>query len=163
MEPRAAAEPLDHVVWSTTLNTARDMADGGRYGMADALLARYALANPDSPSAHESDFWRALILLDPDNPLTSSAARVLLERYLGYDDGMHRDEARVLLAVAASRDSMRALLAARDAALRAQATAPHPGDREAELLKENQALHDQLEKTQAELDRIKKRLVAPKP
>ncbi len=159
-----APEPVaENAAWDGTLAAAREAASDGHFGTADAILSRYAMANPDAPAAHESDFWRALLLLDPRNPLGSSAARDLLTRYLE-SPGRHRAEARVLLQLAAERDTMRTQLALLDtAAHTAPMDSSAPTPREAALQKENQALKDQLEKTMAELDRIKKRLAAPKP
>ena len=93
---------------------------------------------------------RAVLLADPRNPAFSpTAARSALESYAAAGDGVRRTDAAVILHLLAVSDSLRVTQANQRAATELRDRA-----RDEEL----QKLRDELARTQAELDRIKRRL-----
>lgn len=141
--------------WVGTLAAVRAAVDSGRFALADTILTTFEQAQAGTTDASESAFWRAMLRADPRNPdFTPAAARAALESYLASDSAQRRTEASVMLRLLTLSDSLRAAQAAQRAATEARDRA-----REEELLK----LRDDLQRTQAELDRIKRRLGAPKP
>ena len=141
--------------WVGTLATAQAAVDSGRFATADTILAAFERSEPDSPDASESAFWRAMLRADPRNPAFAPAdARAALDAYLVTPNPRRRTEATVMLRMLALADSIRALHTA-------QRSAAETRDRARE--EEMQKLRDDLQRTQAELDRIKRRLGSPKP
>jgi hypothetical protein len=144
------SEPPSSSAWPTALIAAQSDVDQGRYADADRALVAFALDHEGSPEARETGYWRAVFMLDPANTTASpSEAATLLDHYLSRNAPLtHRSEATILQRVAKSL-----------ATPRETAGPPRPADpaREAEL----KALKDELEKTKAELERIKKRLATP--
>jgi len=117
--------------------------------------------------AAEALFSSALADIDNEtNPAHLDSATAKLERYLATDDHPDRErEAMALLRLA--RDAQRlariqsALLVAKaNADEKAKDASKHSDD---DALKEIQRLKDELAKANEELERIKKRLAAPKP
>jgi hypothetical protein len=167
--PRPAAPPLaaDTVAipalpaeppWVGTLAAVQAAVDSGGFAAADSMLAAFERAEPDSPDASESAFWRAMLRADPRNPAFSTAdARRGIEAYLATPNPRRRTEAGVMLRMLALSDSLRAAQAAQRSAV--DAADARDRAREEEL----QKLRDDLQRTQAELDRIKRRLGSPKP
>lgn len=154
--------------WSATLASAQQLAASTQYAAADSVLEEYAQRRPHSTGAREALFWRGVFALEPANSAASvQTARTAFDAYLA-DSGTveHRAEASALtratrvidsLSQARATDSIPAVhLTVADDSLRATA-------REQELLKNMKRLQDSLEKTTAELDRIKKRLSTGKP
>jgi hypothetical protein len=159
--PPAASE------WINALGAAKEAVSDGRYSDADRTLQDFMLANVGAPEAREAAYWRALFTLDPANRGgdTRSAERQLAEYLSDTASTLHRTEAVALHRLAVTIDSLgrthRISISSSDAARAEQAElADH---REAELQKEIQRLKDQLEKTTAELERIKKRLSEKNP
>jgi hypothetical protein len=151
--PAPAPPPIS--AWPGTLATAVRAADQGKHDDADAILAKYALDHAGSADGAEADYWRALLRLDPFNTRASLRdALTALDAYLNAGPTAARyAEARILRRLLESLDSSRAqLVAARLAADTRDRT------REEEIKK----LGDELDKTMAELDRIRRRL-AQKP
>jgi hypothetical protein len=133
----------------------RAALDSGRFGTADSILAAFERSEPESPDVKESAFWRALLRADPHNPAFSpSDARSALEGYRATSGARHRVEATVMLRMLALSDSLRTAQAAQRSTAESRERA-----RDEEL----QRLRDELQRTQAELDRIKRRLGSPKP
>ena len=154
--------------WETTLKTAKQLAAAAQYGAADSVLDDYVQRQPGTMGASEAAFWRGIFALEPANTAGNvHAARTAFDSYLA-DSGAvkHRAEALALgratrvidsLAQARATDSIPAVhLIVADDTLRASA-------REQELLRNMKRLQDSLDKTTAELDRIKKRLSTGKP
>ena len=149
--PALPAEPP----WVGTLAAVQVAVDSGRFATADSMLAAFERAEPDSPDAAESAFWRAMLRADPRNPAFEPAdARRGIEAYLATPNPRRRTEASVMLRMLALSDSLRAAQAA-------QRSAADARDRARD--EEVQKLRDDLQRTQAELDRIKRRLGPPKP
>ena len=141
--------------WPGTLASALRAAESGRYDTADRALLDFSLKNARTPEGAESDFWRALLKLDPANAnVTVREQLALLDGYLGNGPSAPRyAEALILRRVVEASDSTRALLAT----LRSSSEA-----REKARDEEIRRLNELYDRTAAELDRIKRRL-APKP
>ena len=142
--------------WPRTLEDVKVAAATGQYDEADKRLASFALAYPNTPEAMESVFWRALFRLDPSNPAASAKeAGETFDAYLASPaPRSHEFDARVLRRTAAQLE------------LRSKATtvARTEGEtRDKDRDEELQRTKDELAKTVAELERIKRRLAAPKP
>ena len=152
-EPAPAPPPIS--AWPGTLATAVRAAQQGRYADADSILAKYALAHAGSAEGIEADYWRALYRLDPFNTGASiREALAALDSYINAGPTAPRfEEARILRRLMESLDSSRTQLTAARADAQSRDRA-----RDDEIRK----LGDELEKTMAELDRIRRRL-AQKP
>lgn len=154
--------------WSAALGAAQQLAANAQYAAADSVLDDYAQRQPESRGAREAAFWRGVFALQATTSAANmQRARESLDSYLA-DTGTlaHRAEATALsratrvidsLSRARAADSIPAVhLVVADDSLRATA-------REQEMLKNMKRLQDSLDKTTAELDRIKKRLSTGKP
>lgn len=144
--------------WQATMAQSSQDASAGRYQAAERVLADFAARYPASNEATESMFWRALYKLDPGN--TAAAPRdamVLLDGYAQAPQAHHRGEGVVLRRVAATLDAR--VVAAVTAPPVAALARPEDKAKDEELLR----LKDELAKTTAELERIKRRLASPKP
>lgn len=151
--PPPAPPPISP--WPGTLASAMRATERGKYGEADAILAKFALEHPGTAEGSEADFWRALFRLDPFNTAASPRdAMTALDSYINAGPATARyKEARLLRRLLESLDSARTQLkVARDAA----------DTRDRARDEEIRKLGDELEKTMAELDRIRRRL-AQKP
>ncbi len=151
--PTPAPPPISP--WPGTLAAAVRSHEQGKYHEADAILVKFALEHPGSAEGAEADFWRALFRLDPFNTGTSlREAMAALDSYLNAGPATARyAEARILRRLLESLDSSRAQLSV----LR---TAAESRDRARD--EDMKKLSDELDKTMAELDRIRRRL-AQKP
>lgn len=150
-----AAPPPPPSPWPGTLSTALRAAESGRFSEAERILTDFGLAHKETPEGAESDFWRALLKTDPANrAVTPRESMALYDSYLsGGSDQPRYAEALILRRVVESMDSTRALLAT----VRASAEA-----RDKSRDEEIRRLNDVIDRTTAELDRIKRRLI-PKP
>jgi hypothetical protein len=152
--------------WAGTLTSANVAAHQGRYAAADSLLGRYMSERWGTWEAREAAYWRAVYLLDPQNPHASPRdALPLLELYLS-DTSLvtHTQAARALWALATRQDSLRLALleaSARPDTVVQAVPQQTPTPREQELQREVAKLKEQLEQTTAELERIRRRLTTP--
>ena len=138
-----------------TLAAVRVAVDSGRFSVADSMLTEFERSEPGTRDASESAFWRAMLRADPRNPaFTPASARTALQEYLTSSAADRRTDAEVLLRLLDLSDSLRTAQAT-------QRTATELRDRTRD--EELQKLRDELQRTQAELDRIKRRLGPPKP
>lgn len=164
---RQRTAPSPERDWPGTITAAQKAVAGGRYADAQQELAAFAQRHPGAPESRETLYWRALFSLDPanHNQDTDSAVKALDAYLLDGGSAPHREEAQVLRRIALSLDSLSrsGLLIVSSPADTVMKPFPAMIARVQELQKENQKLKDQLDKTNAELDRIKKRLAAPKP
>jgi hypothetical protein len=152
--------------WTAVLAGAHAANQEGRYADADEILVQFSNRNPRSEEAMEASYWRAAYKLDPANSAASrSSATRLLESYLaGGARRRHTSEAMILRRLASSLDSLDARAILADSAATEQKNAATRRDsREEELQKEVQSLKEQLEKTNEELTRIKRRLGSTNP
>jgi hypothetical protein len=147
-------QPAPKRHWPAAFLSAQSAAAGGRYADADRMLADFARAYPDTPEADESLYWRAVFKLDPANEEANTRDAIAgLDAYLDSQRGsVHRGEALTMRRLA---QQMLAL----DRALNVKPGAPTDRTRDEEV----QKLRDELQATKDELERIKRRLAAPKP
>jgi len=140
--------------WPAAYLAAQAAADRGAFADADKTLADFAASHPNTPAALESGYWRAVYKLDPANKDASTREAIAgLDRYLAAPNGTHRGEATTLRRIAVQLSSL-------DRALAAQ----KPDDAAAASRDEEvKKLRDELQSTKDELERIKRRLAAPKP
>ena len=144
--------PPSEPPWARTVEAVRAAADSGHFSTADSILAAFDRSHPDSPDVTESAFWRAMLRADPRNPaFEPDSARGGIEGYLASPNPRRRTEAGVMLKMLELSDSLRAAQATQRSTAEAR-------DRAQE--EEIQKLRDDLQRTQAELDRIKRRLGA---
>ena len=150
-------QPASERAWSQTRGLVQRHVTEGRWGAADSTLVDFVRDHAASPEASEARYWRAFYLLDPANPKASPrTAAGLLEQYLAEQASPpHATEAATLRRAALTLDSLGTMVASADSA-RAGVSA-----REKAALDEAQKLKDELARTQAELERIKKRLASP--
>jgi hypothetical protein len=154
--PPIAPPPVVAAVnpWPATLLAARRAVDHGDYDEADRILSEFASAHPNTAEGAESDFYRALFKSDPANVSVSLREQLAaLDTYLGGGTSLPRYSDAMILrrlveAVDSSRAQVVAVRAAHDARERAK---------DAQI----QKLSDDLERTVAELERIKRRLAKP--
>jgi hypothetical protein len=141
--------------WIATFAAMQMAIDSGRFSAADSILAEFDRTDATARDSSESAFWRAMLESDPRNPaFTPADARAALEAYAAGDHPKHRTEVVVMLRLLSASDSLRAVQTAQHTAAEARDKA-----RDEEM----QRLRDELARTQAELDRIKRRLGPPKP
>ena len=145
--------------WLDAFIEAQQLAEEGRVSGADSALARFVVRHPDSPEATETLYWRAILALDPAHATAGPADAVrMLDAYLATTTPTtHAMEASSLRRTARALDSLgRSLTSARAAADSASMKAAAPANPE-----EMQKLKDELTRTQAELERIRRRLSNP--
>ncbi len=142
--------------WPRTLSGAQSAVATGLYEQADTQLSTFALEFPNTPEGVECLFWRALFRLDPANPNASPRqAGETLDRYLASPlPRAHDVEARTLRRTAG-------LLERQSKATTVTRTESETRNKERD--EEMQRTKDDLAKALDELERIKRRLAAPKP
>lgn len=146
------AAPKRH--WPAAYLAAQHAAADGRYADADRLLADFARQHPDTPEAEESLYWRAVFKLDPGNEAANTRDAIAgLDAYLSSS----RSEAR--RGEAATMRRLAQQMVALDRALNVRPGVATDRTRDEEV----QKLRDELQATRDELERIKRRLAAPKP
>jgi hypothetical protein len=167
VHPRSRSTAPELSAWNATLDSAQRLVADSQYAAADTLLATFARSAPGSAEANEATFWHGVFLLAPANPGGSAhAAAEAFDSYLGSDATAHRPEAMALrrtthvidsLSRLRSLDSLPAMhLVVSDDSSKTTA-------RDQEMAKMVKQLQDSLNKTTAELERIKKRLSTGKP
>ena len=153
--PASVPAPLLISPWPGTLAAALRAAENGRFDEAERTLVDFSVTHAGKPEGAESDFWRAFLKVDPANRgVTAREQMAMLDAYLSGGSNQPRfAEALILRRVAEAMDSTHALLVT----VRASAEA-----REKTRDDEIRRLNDLVDRTSAELERIKRRL-APKP
>jgi hypothetical protein len=155
--PPAEATPSAASEWSTVYAHAITEARASRISAAEKALTDFAQQHAGSPEAAEVPYWRAVLKLDPANPVGIREALALLESYLANaPTGVHRVEAETFRRLALALEQRNAALAAIPPAV-----VPRPDDKARE--EEMQRLRDELAAANAELDRIRRRLARPRP
>lgn len=152
--PPALPTVSDVSPWPAILRQAQQLAESGDYQTADRLLAAFGVSHPNSPEGADADFFRALLKSDPANHATTIREQLAaFDAYLTGGAALPRyGEALVLRRLVESGDSLRALL---DAVRSMQEARIRTKDDEI------RRLADVLERTTAELERIKRRLAKP--
>lgn len=150
-EPSTSQQLVDAVT------RARYAAAHGQHDEADIILAQFIDAHAATPEAREAAYWRAILLLDASaSRADRDDARRYLDVYLADTAAKaHQLEARLLRHFLVRVDSTSQATDSLTTAARQTAAA-----REEELKKEIQTLKEQLDKTNDELNRIKRRLEA---
>ena len=158
--PEAAPEPAEEPAvsaWESTLDSIRTLVAADGHARADSMLARFALEHVGSPDAAEAMFWRALVALDPDNPLaTPRDALVAIDGYLAGGVAQPRYVEALLLRRTAS-----ALEGALTAPPQQLTVTTLPADSLVRLRAAQDTIRQlraDLERTQAELERIRRRI-----
>lgn len=154
--PPPPPTPLPRISpWPGILVRAQRLAERGQYEEADEVLAQFAVEHPATPEGAEADFWRALFKADPANAAVNVREQLAaLDTYLSGGPEMPRYvEAQVLRRLVEAVDSTRSVVVAVRAAADARVDAKND---------EVKRLSDEVEKTLAELERIRRRLV-PRP
>lgn len=127
----------------------------------------YALSKQGSAGANEALFWHGVFLLEPENKSGSvHAAAEAFDSYLASGAPDHRAEATALQRTTRVIDSLsqsRAMDSVPAMQLIVSDDSSKTSARDAETAKTVKALQDSLNKTTAELERIKKRLSTGKP
>jgi len=138
------------------LATALRAAEAGQFPEAERILTEFSVKNAGSAAGAESDYWRALLKLDPANRgVSPREPMALFDAYLGGGNSLPRHtEATILRRVVEAMDSTRSLLTT----VRASADA-----REKAREEEIRRLNDVIDRTSAELERIKRRLTPRSP
>lgn len=151
--------------WASTLATAHAAALSGNHHEADRTLADFARVHGGTPEAREAEYWRGLFKLDPANRRRSAAGALThLDFYLADTTALlHLTEGRALRGLAATLDSLGRAVTVATSTQSALAADTAATPREQEMAKEIQRLKEQLDKTNAELERIKRRLAARTP
>lgn len=150
--PSPNADSLAALAWSQALAKATTLNETGDFAAADAELLSFSKSGPLPALALESDFWRAIFRADPRRgPSASAEARALFDAYLTAGPAAPRyAEALLLRRVLTVLDSTRAMAQQLRSSTEAQRRT-----RDEEIKK----LSDDLDRTMAELERIKRRLV----
>jgi hypothetical protein len=150
------APPAAAAVWPAVLAATRAAADSGAYAEADSALRTFSEQFVGTPESAESVYWRALLLLDPQNPKSStSAAAAALDAYLAGGQAQHRfGQVTVLRRAVGLVDSLR---------IAATPKPPAPVQRDTLLDQELERLRAELAVAKTELERIKRRLATPRP
>jgi hypothetical protein len=149
--------------WTVVWAQAAQEVQAGRYDGAEQLLLEFQQRYPASAQAPEARFYRALYKLDPSNPVGSPRDAVtLLDSTVGAPATTpHRADAAALRRVAIALDAKPAVVTvttpAKDGA--ASPARVDTSARDDEVAK----LREELGKANAELERVKRRLAAPKP
>ena len=152
--PPALPSVSDVSPWPATLRQAQQAAESGDYSAADRLLSAFGISHPNSAEGREADFFRAVFRADPANHAASIREQLsAFDAYLTGGAAFPRyGEALVLRRLVESSDSLRALVDAVRTTQEARARAKDD---------EVRRLTDVLERTTAELERIKRRLAKP--
>lgn len=168
--------------WATTRDSVRVATDSARWDVADRWLAQFLAQHPRTAQAGEARLWRVLIQLEPGNrqggprralalidSLATAAdpagqSQLMLLRHIArdYDEALRRAETL-------AREIAQAREALADAEQRPQPD-PRPAPEPRALAEEVRRLRgglaatrDSLSKANAELERVRKRIAAPRP
>lgn len=142
-------------LWPATLSDALRAFNAGRNEDADRILRDHSARMAGTTEGAESDFWRAMLRADPGNTVGSPRESIaLLDAYIaGGPSAPRYTEAQILRRLVEALDSTRTGVTT----LRNLAeTRDRARDDEVRRLSED------LDKTMAELERIRRRLT-PKP
>ena len=162
--------PAPERQWPATRSLAQQRARERQYDAADSLLAAFATRFPGTPQAFESSYWRALYKMDPVNPHASlSTAIAALDAYIGGAQSQeYAPEAETLRRIAAELQNLNKLAANAMASTKEPVIQPSDTGKSAAdqataaaAADEIKRLRDELAKSNAELDRIKRRLAQP--
>jgi hypothetical protein len=144
----------------------RHIATGDLAG-ADSALVACSAAHPSDDTGAQCRYRLVLVRLDPASPGPSRGAVEAAREYLARDVAAPgRDEMMLLVRIATERERMLDLLESSRNTLATRATdvqTPLRDDGALRLQTELEKLRAELARTQDELQRIKRRLSAPRP
>jgi hypothetical protein len=165
--PHTVLPAPDPTGWRSTFDSARRLVSDSQYAAADTLLETFARNSPGTPEANQATFWRGVLLLEPANAMGNAhAASQAFDDYVISGDTTHRTEAMALRRTSHVIDSLtkaRSLDSLPSVHLVVSDDSTKSSAREQEMAKTVKQLQDSLNKTTAELERIKKRLSTGKP
>jgi hypothetical protein len=165
--PRTQNPAPDTSAWGVTFDSAQRLVADSQYAAADSLLLAFSQDSPGSVEANEATFWRGVFLLSPGNAIGSvHEAASAFEEYVRSGAMPHRDEASALQRTTRVIDSLttsRSLDSLPPVHIVVSDDSTKSSAREQEMAKTVKQLQDSLNKTTAELERIKKRLSTGKP
>ena len=165
--PRVQTPAPDPTGWLATFDSAQRLAADSQYATADSLVVAFASGTPGTPEANEATFWHGIFLLAPQHTDSSvHGAAQAFDEYLQSGATEHRTEAIALRRTAHVIDSLtrsRSLDSLPAVHLVVADDSTKSSAREQEMSKTVKQLQDSLNKTTAELERIKKRLSTGKP
>lgn len=164
---RMAPAPPDPVetAWRATLDSARAAIVAGRYAAADGALTTFHDRYPDTPAGADALYWRAVARSDAPEP--AGGARIAisdLDAYRATGATAHLPEAVALRRALVRLDSARATVAVPVATERPAApvrTGLVSRDSLRARDEELERVRTEAAATQAELDRLRRRLAAP--
>jgi hypothetical protein len=142
--------------WPGVLALAMRAVERARYEEADSVLTDFAVKHAGKAQGAEADYWRAVFKADPARTrITVREQLAAFDVYLAGGPTLpHYHEASIMRRMIEALDATRRdLVAARTAAETKEKA------REDDIRK----LTEDLERTMSELDRIRRRLVPPKP
>ena len=143
---------------------ARRFMTSGDLASTDSSLKSCSMAHPADSEGAQCRYWLVLVRLDPAYPGPASAAVNAARDFLARDAGAPgREEITMLMRVAARRESLLAALDSSRAMLATRATVVQTPLRNDSTAQEVAKLRAELTRTQDELQRIKRRLSAPRP
>jgi len=143
--------------WAEVLDLAQRRAAEGRFDAADSVLAVFASRYAGTREALETSYWRALYKLDPTNRAQSVAtALVFLDAYVA--DDRPRDHASEAVSLRRLVGQVEALAKSGGAVAQKEQTR---GGETTATDAEVKRLRDELAKANAELERIRRRLMQP--
>jgi hypothetical protein len=155
-QPVQPAPASAESTWPAVYTQAMMDAHEARSAAADRSLADFAQRFPGSPEAAEVPYWRALLKIDPSNPVVMRESLAMLDAYLANTPtGVHRLEAATIRRLGVTLEARNAALAAIPPV---PAVRPEDKAQEEEVLR----LRDELAKANAELARIRRRLARPR-
>lgn len=146
---------------------ARRFVTGGDLRSADSSLAQCSRAHPADAEGAHCRYWLVLVRLDPAHPGPARGAVDAAREFLARDiSAPGREEITLLLRVAAQRESLLASIDSTRNILATHALAAQTPLRDEPAARDKdeiERLRTELAKTQDELQRIKRRLSAPRP
>ncbi|HEY0972185.1 MAG TPA: hypothetical protein VGE02_14550 [Gemmatimonadales bacterium] len=159
-DPVAGVTPAasaDSSAWTVALDSVQALVAADRHAAADTLLERFIMRHSSTPAAAEAKFWRALVALDPGNGSAEPRdALVAIDAYLAGGVGQPRYEEALVL-----RRTAGALEGARSVPIQTLTVTTLPADSLVRLRAAQDTIRQlraDLERTQAELDRIRRRI-----
>lgn len=155
--PPPPQPPAPESAWTATLDDVKQLIAQGAYARADSTLVAFSTAHLGTPPANEALFWRALVRLDPANDSASPRDALLaIDSYLAGGAKLpHFQEALVLRRTASLLERTRIPVVTTMVL-----PTPAPDDTaHARVMADSlKMLRDSLARTQAELERIRRRI-----
>jgi len=151
--------------WEQASEVAAARVGAGSYSAADRVLADFVAQYPGTPQAVAATLRRALYKADPGNQAaTARDATELLDSTLAMPlDSASRADARALRRITTALERAAALASNIGSSGAGSSDSNARADDTKSNSEEVQRLRNELAKANAELERIKKRVAAPKP